>query len=220
LDNRPRRGRPPHPNRPNIIADAAVRVLAEEGSKGLSHRRVDREAGLPIGSTVHVASTRKDLFLTAARRLNDMTMVDIEAFAASIEQHETLTPELLAAEVMALWRRLTGEDQFFRLRAEMSVMFSQEFRGNVLEIYKPQLAAMWTFWQAAFVRLGCANARAAAMEFTLWNRGIFYVVAACESNLDELHHALIQRWIVDMIERLVAGEPGRPVPQAYDLIGV
>lgn len=43
------------------ILTAAVRVLAEEGMRGLTHRAVDARAGLPQGSTSNVFRTRRSL---------------------------------------------------------------------------------------------------------------------------------------------------------------
>lgn len=43
------------------ILTAAVRVLAEEGMRGLTHRAVDAHAGLPQGSTSNVFRTRRSL---------------------------------------------------------------------------------------------------------------------------------------------------------------
>lgn len=51
-----------------MIADAAISVIAAEGMRGLTHRAVDRAAGLPVGSTSYYARTRAALLeLTIAR---------------------------------------------------------------------------------------------------------------------------------------------------------
>ncbi|MGW5745118.1 TetR/AcrR family transcriptional regulator [Amycolatopsis sp. NPDC003861] len=54
--------------RVDVIADAAIAVIAAEGMRGLTHRAVDREAGLPVGSTSYYARTRAALLeLTISR---------------------------------------------------------------------------------------------------------------------------------------------------------
>ncbi|MEQ0562182.1 TetR/AcrR family transcriptional regulator [Amycolatopsis sp. NEAU-NG30] len=51
-----------------VIADAAIQVIATDGMRGLTHRAVDRAAGLPQGSTSYYARTRAALLeLTIAR---------------------------------------------------------------------------------------------------------------------------------------------------------
>lgn len=40
------------------LCDAAIRVLAEDGSRGLTHGQVDRVAGVPEGTTSYYYRTR------------------------------------------------------------------------------------------------------------------------------------------------------------------
>lgn len=60
---------PENPERRARLGDAAVRVIAREGCRGLTHRAVDREAGVPIGTAVNYHRTREDLLIAAAGRL-------------------------------------------------------------------------------------------------------------------------------------------------------
>jgi len=55
--------------RVDVIADAAISVIAAEGMRGLTHRAVDREAGLPVGSTSYYARTRAALLELAIGRI-------------------------------------------------------------------------------------------------------------------------------------------------------
>ena len=52
-----------------MIADAAIEVIAAEGMRGLTHRAVDRFAGLPAGSTSYYARTRAALLELAVARM-------------------------------------------------------------------------------------------------------------------------------------------------------
>lgn len=64
--------------RRNAIADAAIHLVATRGLRGLTHRAVDAEAGLPPGSTSYYLRTREAL-LTAC--LNRLLAQDVEAAA-------------------------------------------------------------------------------------------------------------------------------------------
>src|SRR5262245_42599709 len=44
-----------------VLLDAAIEVLAERGTRGLTHRAVDARAGLPLGSTSNRFRTRNAL---------------------------------------------------------------------------------------------------------------------------------------------------------------
>jgi DNA-binding transcriptional regulator YbjK len=51
-----------------LAAEAALTVLAEQGSRGLTHRAVDQAAGLPPGSTSNYFRTRSALLEAALAR--------------------------------------------------------------------------------------------------------------------------------------------------------
>jgi DNA-binding transcriptional regulator YbjK len=76
------------------IADAAIEVLAQLGARGLTHRAVDTELGLPDGSTSYYYPTRAALLLSAAERLVELDSSDVEAVLKSREG---------AAELVRLW---------------------------------------------------------------------------------------------------------------------
>ncbi|HEY0694282.1 MAG TPA: TetR family transcriptional regulator, partial [Kribbella sp.] len=53
------------------IADAAIRLVATRGLRGLTHRAVDAEAGLPPGSTSYYLRTRDALLTACVNRMLD-----------------------------------------------------------------------------------------------------------------------------------------------------
>ena len=55
--------------RRDAIADAAIHLVATRGLRGLTHRAVDAEAGLPPGSTSYYLSTRKALLTACLDRM-------------------------------------------------------------------------------------------------------------------------------------------------------
>lgn len=59
-------------DRRTLLADAALRVLETEGGRGLTHRAVDREAGLSEGSTSNHFGTREALLTGALHRLVEL----------------------------------------------------------------------------------------------------------------------------------------------------
>jgi DNA-binding transcriptional regulator YbjK len=84
------------------IADAALAVLAAEGSRGLTHRAVDEAGGLPSGSTSNHFRTRSALLEAAARRHAELDMppaadLDTIADATAPLTHEQAKALLVAA---------------------------------------------------------------------------------------------------------------------------
>ncbi|MGY4767380.1 TetR/AcrR family transcriptional regulator [Kribbella sp. CWNU-51] len=70
-------------DRRDAIADAAIHLVATRGLRGLTHRAVDAEAGLPPGSTSYYLRTRNAL-LTAC--VNRMLARDVSAAAPADAQ--------------------------------------------------------------------------------------------------------------------------------------
>jgi DNA-binding transcriptional regulator YbjK len=63
------------------LADAAITTLAREGSRGLTHRAVDRTAGVPEGSTSYYFRTRLDLLRAIVRRMSELDTASLPALA-------------------------------------------------------------------------------------------------------------------------------------------
>src|SRR5690606_34471909 len=71
----------PRPSeRRKSILEAATRVLSQHGLRGLTHRAVDREAGVPQGTTSYHASTRQALLELVVEQL--LTQSDTHIAAA------------------------------------------------------------------------------------------------------------------------------------------
>lgn len=208
-DTLPRRGRgrPPQPERPNQIADAAIRLLAENGSRSLSHRRVDKEAGLPMGSTTHHARSRGELLLMAARRLSQLSQEELKPFSESVRKlGAKLTPEDVAQGVVRLWQPRFGTDQLYRLRAEITVLLSQDFEAEMRELFQPQIEVVEKFWQETMALLGSKNPKEAGLEFNLWSRGLFFMLALRGGIADEAELRRFEKWITRHLKGMLRDE--------------
>ena len=108
---------PDGPQRRRDLCDVAIRLLAEQGPKGLSHPRVDREAGVPDGSTSYYFRTRKALLLAVAERVAELDLADLRSVidADDTDQSPVST---LAAVVM---KSLSG-DGLTRTRARIELL--------------------------------------------------------------------------------------------------
>lgn len=58
-----------NPQRRDLLADAGLRVLAQAGARGLTHRAVDREAGVPAGTASNYFRSREALLNGLADRI-------------------------------------------------------------------------------------------------------------------------------------------------------
>lgn len=69
-------------SRQTTITDAAITTLAAEGMRGLTHRAVDRTAGLPEGSTSYYFRTRLALLVATVERLAELDDAELPALTA------------------------------------------------------------------------------------------------------------------------------------------
>ncbi|MFD9629730.1 TetR/AcrR family transcriptional regulator [Streptomyces violascens] len=121
------------PDRRRRIIDAAIRVVAERGIAGLSHRTVAAEADVPLGSTTYHFRTLDELLVAALRQANEGFATAVRDCVRLDDPDADLAAEL--ARLMGEW--LTGD----RARAEL------EYELYLAALRRPALrpvAAEWT----------------------------------------------------------------------------
>lgn len=92
------------------LMEAALDVVAHEGIRGLTHRAVDRQAGLPEGSTSAYLRTRHALQSALVDYLATHLSDEVEALARRISEHPD-DDARAAAEVGALLEQwLSGNE--------------------------------------------------------------------------------------------------------------
>lgn len=145
------------PGRRERLVDAAVRVVAERGLAGLSHRMVAAAADVPLGSTTYHFKTLDDLLVAAFRRAGENFLDVIASDGAFTEGAEGGTTDL-AADLA----RLTGE-----WLAGGRTGLEMEYELYLAALRRPALrpvAAEWTerFTELLTRRTDPVTARAAA----------------------------------------------------------
>lgn len=106
--------------RRRALADAGLSVLADEGARGLTHRAVDRAAGVPLGTASNYFSSRTALIEGLVGRIGERLAPSVEF----VRDREGLPPsrELFAQYLRDIARRLLGDRQvaiaLFELRLE------------------------------------------------------------------------------------------------------
>jgi DNA-binding transcriptional regulator YbjK len=104
--------------RARVVADAAIAVLGEEGSRALTHRAVDRRAGLPTGSTSNVARTRAALLTLTIERFIDL---NAEAFGVISDRAPARPAELARLLAEATHAQVAGDRTRMIARYELAM---------------------------------------------------------------------------------------------------
>ena len=128
--------------RRRYILTAATTVLARQGNRGLTHRAVDREAGIPEGSSSAYFRTRDALLGALGDFVADRMAVDVEALGVRLAgcpgDHERAV-----AEVSRLFSRWLDEPDLLTARLELTVAATRD----------PGLAARFTQWRDDLVAM-------------------------------------------------------------------
>jgi len=150
-------------NRRDLIADAAIRLLARDGLRGLTHRGVDREAGLPSGSTSYYTPTRDSLIELVAHRLAGRSAGDIAVLFAELERLATADGtqaggarfEALAQVLDGFVHRLAArsDDQRARYALMIDLIEHESIRG-ILTSTSPMVGPALDASRGLLARLG------------------------------------------------------------------
>jgi DNA-binding transcriptional regulator YbjK len=130
------------------VADAAITTLARDGMRGLTHRAVDRTAGLPEGSTSYYFRTRQALLRAAVERLAELDAAeipalptgDLDAFAHA------------AAGLLERWLTTGRERQLARYELSLEATRRPELRETLVAAGAGIRAMVCTQLAAADVR--------------------------------------------------------------------
>lgn len=79
-----------NPERRTALLDAAIDVLAEQGSRGLTFRAIDIEAKVPNGTASNYFANRDVLLMQVAVRTNERLGPDTEELAATMQAPRSL----------------------------------------------------------------------------------------------------------------------------------
>jgi DNA-binding transcriptional regulator YbjK len=171
-----------NPERRAQLTDAAIRVLAREGARGLTHRAVDDEAGVPRGTAANYFSTRAALFAGLVERIAERVSF---SEAAEIAR----TTRAASAQTTADYLRASRD----RLLADRDLAVAY-FEVRLEAMRRPEIHEMVGEWMRASVR--------AEVEFAE-SRGF-----AGGPKARALFHFAVEGMVLDELTVPVAPVPG------------
>jgi DNA-binding transcriptional regulator YbjK len=108
-----------------LLLRAALHVVAEQGLRGLTHRAVDREAGLPEGSCSAYLRTRKALVAALTSYVAGSLTADVEKLAADLSTCQ-LEDDQAIDTVTSFFMRWLDERELLLARMELSLESSRD----------------------------------------------------------------------------------------------
>ena len=121
-------------DRQDAIADAAIHLVATRGLRGLTHRAVDAEAGLPPGSTSYYLRTRNALLTACVQRMltRDLTATTPAPDATPREPSGEPLEEFLATMVIGLARE-RADDLAARYELSLEARRQPELQDAIIQ---------------------------------------------------------------------------------------
>jgi AcrR family transcriptional regulator len=122
---------PRNTDRRRLLADAGLRVLAGSGARGLTHRAVDTEAGVPAGTASNYFRSRDALLGALGERIMERFAPD-PAVVAGLSAREP-GRELFADYLRYIVERTTREPELTRALIELRLEAARRPRlGEIL----------------------------------------------------------------------------------------
>lgn len=159
------------------LADAAITTLARDGMRGLTHRAVDREAGLPEGSTSYYFRTRQALLQAVVERATEVDTAEMEV--SSLEDPDTAATVI--ASVLEEWVTTGRERQVARFELALEATRRPELRASLVarqEVFRGAL-------QQQFALLGIDDPSGRAKELVALLNGLLFDTVVREESPDE-----------------------------------
>ena len=187
-----------------LIADAAISTLARDGMRGLTHRAVDRAAGLPEGSASYYFRTRQALLQATVERLAELTSTDMLASAALVDSAAVSPPpgqELsafgaLTAALVESWLTAGRERQLARYELSLEATRRPELRQTLVTTG----AAIRAVIAGRFAAAGVPEPAQRAADFAAFIDGLLFDQIAGAGNRE-----LTARDVRAAIDTLLAG---------------
>jgi DNA-binding transcriptional regulator YbjK len=192
-----------------LIADAAITTLARDGMRGLTHRAVDRTAGLPEGSASYYFRTRQALLQATVERLAELTSTDMLASAAMVDSpamdstavppppgQELSTFGALAAALVGSWLTAGRERQLARYELSLEATRRPELRQTLVTTG----AAIRAVIAGRFAAAGVPEPHQRAADFAAFIDGLLFDQIAGAGNRE-----LTARDVRAAIDTLLAG---------------
>ena len=175
---------------------AALEVLGEKGSKGLTHRAVDEAAGVPPGTTTNSFPTREKLLSAALHRHVELDTPPSSALA-DLDDLE-LTDDQAKNLVLAALDRLLEPAARYLLAARFELVLESTRRPELHADFEPARERFVDLIEALIRARGCRHPADHAVQLAATLDGVL---------VDQLlgaSSALGRSQIEDLVERQLA----------------
>jgi DNA-binding transcriptional regulator YbjK len=134
--------------RRRALCDAAIKVLADHGSRGLTHAQVDRRAGMPDGTTSYYYRTREALLRGVGKRVAEIDIANLQSV-----NDEPANPDAPFAHLARLTLMQATGDGLALNRARHELLLRAAHDPDLADTSSEFVARMNVMAHAAIARL-------------------------------------------------------------------
>lgn len=182
------------------LCDAAIQVLAEQGSRGLTHQQVDRSARLPDGTTSYYYRTRAALLQGIGSRVAEIDTENLRSITADATR--SATPFGRLAQLVMIQADGPG---LLLNRARLELMLaatrdpeiadrSATFEARIVTMARDAIAAVQFAGERA-VQSALLDAQVSAVMTIV--AGLFTRFAAGDRTVADVHH--VERLLTSVV---------------------
>lgn len=175
LGVKPRSQETPALSRKDSIANAVIIILGEQGSRALSHRSVDKQLGLPEGSTSFYFRRRADLLEAGFNKLIDLDLASMNKhfipILRNLNSGKPIQIEDVADCHYAFWQELTLASNRYRTIARFEFFLYGARDPAVNRFYEKKLESLFRFGTVLFAALGSRCPNWASLQYSNIFRG-------------------------------------------------
>lgn len=196
----------PPATRSEVIADAAISLLAGGGLRALTHRAVDEAAGLPQGSTSNHARTRAALIEAAVRRLavRESQVISFEEMPRGED-----ADELADGLALAMSRYLTRDPSLLIARYELALEITR--RPELREMYvRTGTSAFREPLMAMLRRAGSTEPERHTLSLVAWCDGMLFSCTAGSYAEEVPTRDELRTGLRELLQGMLGTLPARP----------
>lgn len=192
-------------NRREDLARGALEVLGAHGSRGFTHRAVDRHLGLPEGTTSAYFRRREDLvamvirhvFASDARQLDDI-ITRIEPACG-----DQPTVEVVAQCCHDMWVHVSSQARGTQVLARYECFLLARRDPELMQLVEAVMLARQNRWEPVFEKLGSADPMASARDLGLLLRSLFFSEIFFPATISRCARPVDLAFFVREIERAI-----------------
>ncbi|MCW1986036.1 UNVERIFIED_ORG: DNA-binding transcriptional regulator YbjK [Sphingomonas sp. R1F5B] len=167
------------------IADAAIDILGAQGSRGLTHRAIDKHLGYPEGTTSAYFRRREDLVTATLKVLFDADFRQIRVLFDTLLAREEIDSVSVAQWFAELLEGVRKNQGAKRMLARYECFLMAKRYPDTDRLLQASFALRTVKTQEVFRRLGAGQPNRAATQFEIVLRGIFFTASFVPEILDD-----------------------------------